>query len=124
MNPSSKYKKFWNIVIWSIVFITFTILTIKGTFEKIDAGVAHIMSIYINPVSDRIFSVLRSLGQLGFCIIIAFVTAAYMFFKESKKLALLFIIIFILLLATDRELKNGIRKERPETRTEIELSHP
>ncbi|MBI4974236.1 MAG: phosphatase PAP2 family protein [Candidatus Omnitrophica bacterium] len=101
------------IVAWFSIFALFTTLTVKGIFKGIDRIIADVIIIYANPVLDRIFSVIRSLGHPGLCFLIASIISTYAFLKRAKKFAIFSFIIFILLVNTGYGLKNIIKRERP-----------
>src|SRR3989338_8412619 len=113
MSMDISIKKLINIVVWASIFAAFTFLAASGIFKNIDTAIASAVTLYANPSSDRLFSAIRSLGNLGFCILLAATASLYAFFKRSKKFGIFLLLIFALLLGTGHELKNTIKKERP-----------
>lgn len=111
MNSSSRRR--WNIIIWTIAFALFTLLTLKGAFKDADEAVAHIISACANTSSDGLFSIIRYFGNLTICILIALTISIWQFFRTSGKAAVIFFTFFIFLVGAVLSLKVTIRQERP-----------
>lgn len=107
------YRNFINIAAWAGFFIVFTILAVKGVFKNIDTAIADTIVRYASHPSDKLFSLIRSLGHLPLCGSTAFMISIYAFFKGSRRFAIFLFAAFIFLVGTGYTLKNMIKKERP-----------
>jgi undecaprenyl-diphosphatase len=116
-------RKTLYIVTWAAIFIVFTILVVKGIFDNIDLAMADFIKSIADPPLDKIFSTLRELAGLTSSILLALAISAYSFFKRSKKFAVFFLVIFLILLGTGQGLKDLIKKERP-SQAEKNFSYP
>jgi len=110
---SAASKKIINILIWTTIFLVFTVLMMRGVFEGLNADVSAAIMAGGNGFYDRIFLAFRSFGNYNICLTLVVISSAVFFSKRSKKTAIAIILLFFLLIKVEDEMKIITKHPRP-----------